>query len=435
MSFLDRRRAAALSGLTVRGRSFLAAGIATAGCAVVLGQQDLLRVSFLLLSLPLGCATVLGRVRYRLALARVVSPCRVETGGTARVNLELENLSPRTVRILLAEDRVPYSLGPAPRFLLPRLSGGQRATVSYPLCAERRGRYPVGPLRLRLTDPFGMCEITRSFTAVDPLMVVPRVCPLLPLTAGGAREGTGESTSRALTTTGEDDVSIREYRNGDDLRRVHWRSTARRGQLMVRQEEQSRHVRATVLLDVRAGAHSGDGVCGSFEWAVTATASVVAHLLEQQYAVRLLTDGRPAPWNPPSEGAGRVVDELAVLRTGPDESLARAADAVTREDGRQVLVAVLGRPDRESVCLLGAPGTLARTGIAVLLQTDRWGASGQEDAGQAGEGRAAAAELRVRGWTVVEAGPDDRIAQVWERAVLGNASRSSLPTGHATGRR
>ena len=64
---------------------------------------------------------------------------------------------------------------------------------------------------------------------------------------------------------GEDDVIPRAYRDGDELRRVHWRSTARYGELMVRREEQRWRNRATVLLDSRSISHMGTGAGSSFE--------------------------------------------------------------------------------------------------------------------------------------------------------------------------
>src|SRR5207342_617712 len=189
-----------------------------------LGQRDLLRVAALLIVLPLGCAVMLARARYRLSLTRTVTPARVTAGSTARVRLELQNLTRLSTRMLLAEDRVPYALGAPPRFVLDRLPGGRTAAVTYSLRSEVRGRYTVGPLRLRLTDPLGMCELTRSFTAADTLMVVPRVWPLGPVSAGGMWAAAGESLARTAAASGEDDIATREYREGDDLRRVHWRS-------------------------------------------------------------------------------------------------------------------------------------------------------------------------------------------------------------------
>jgi uncharacterized protein (DUF58 family) len=220
------RARAALSGLTTRGRSFLSAGVASGICAVVLGRQDLLRIAVLLLVLPLACVYMLTRAHYRIGLTRTTTPPRVSVGAPMRVRLELQNLAALRTRVLLAEDRVPPALGAPPRFVLDRMPGGQRAAVTYSLTASLRGRYPIGPLRLRVTDPFGMCELTRSFTGNDHVVVVPRLYPLVPLTAGGTWGGAGESLARAAAVSGEDDIATREYREGDDLRRVHWRSTA-----------------------------------------------------------------------------------------------------------------------------------------------------------------------------------------------------------------
>ena len=94
--------------------------------------------------------------------------------------------------------------------------------------SDVRGRYQLGPLSIRLTDPFGMCELTRSFTASDTLVVTPpvhaaaRTCALVRRVDRQRRE----PGPVAWPTRGEDDAATREYRQGDDLRRVHWRSTA-----------------------------------------------------------------------------------------------------------------------------------------------------------------------------------------------------------------
>jgi uncharacterized protein (DUF58 family) len=112
---------------------------------------------------------------------------------------------------------------------------------------------------------------------VDVLTVVPAVHPLPLIKLGGAWESGGERVSRSVAIRGDDDAATREYRNGDDLRKVHWRSTARVGKLMVRREERPWQARATLLLDTRADSHRGDGPGSSFEWAVSAIASVGAY--------------------------------------------------------------------------------------------------------------------------------------------------------------
>ncbi|HEV2089249.1 MAG TPA: DUF58 domain-containing protein, partial [Cryptosporangiaceae bacterium] len=269
---------AALGGLTTRGRSFLAAAAAAALSALVLGEGDLLRVAALLAALPLTAAAALALTRYRLSCTRLVEPHRVQAGSPARVSLRLENLSRLPSGVMLLEEQLPYALGGRPRFVLDRLRARQASTVSYALRADTRGRYDLGPLTVRLTDPFGLCSLTRSFTSTEKLVVTPAVSKLPAVRLAAERIGSGESRARSVAVHGEDDAAPREYRHGDDLRKVHWRSTARVGELMVRREEQPWHATATVLLDTRMGAHRGEGPTSSFEWAVGAAASIALHL-------------------------------------------------------------------------------------------------------------------------------------------------------------
>jgi uncharacterized protein (DUF58 family) len=406
----------ALSGLTTRGRSFISAGVASAICAVLLGQEDLLRVAVLLAALPLGCAAMLTRARYRIGLTRTVTPIRVSAGSPLRVRLELQNLARMTTRVLLAEDRVPYALGAPPRFVLDRMPGGQQAAVTYSLRAEVRGRYPIGPLRLRVADPFGMCELTRSFTGNDHVMVVPQLWPLTEMTGGGTWGGAGDSLARAAAVSGEDDIATREYREGDDLRRVHWRSTAKRGELMVRREEQPRQMRATVLLDTRARGHRGDGPASSFEWAVSAAASVAVHFTEVKHGVRLILDGRPTTWSNPHSGeaAGEMLDRMAVVGFGDDNALDAGIGLIGRTGGDGVVIAVLGDIDEEQAQKLAHIGHSGRPGIAILLRTEEWSVRATRVAHGPDSGRQRVlAILRNADWAVAEAGAGQSVTDVW----------------------
>jgi uncharacterized protein (DUF58 family) len=420
----------ALSGLTTRGRSFISAGVASVICAVLLGQEDLLRVAVLLAALPLGCAAMLTRARYRIGLTRTVTPVRVSAGSPLRVRLELQNLARLTTRVLLAEDRVPYALGAPPRFVLDRMPGGQQAAVTYSLRAEVRGRYPIGPLRLRVADPFGMCELTRSFTGNDHVMVVPQLWPLAPLTGGGTWGGAGDSLARAAAVSGEDDIATREYREGDDLRRVHWRSTAKRGELMVRREEQPRQMRATVLLDTRARGHRGDGPASSFEWAVSAAASVAVHFTGVKHGVRLVLDGRPSTWSNPHSGeaAGELLDRMAVVGFGEDNALDAGIAQIRRTGGDGVIVAVLGDIDEGKANQLAHLGHSGKPGIAILIRTEEWSARTTRTAeGHGSERQRMLTLLRDAGWAVAEAGAGQTVTDVW------NAGTGLTETIHGSG--
>ncbi len=241
----------ALRGLTTRGRAFVAAGITASLCALLLGQKDLLRVGILLVALPIVAALVVGRTRLRLQVRRSLAPDQVPVGTQATVELTLTNQGRMPAGLLLLEDRIPYVLGHRPRFVVDRVSPNWRRTVSYPVKSDVRGLFQVGPLMLTVADPFGLVETSRTFTRSQHLLVTPRVYRLPEVRLGADRAGSGENRPRAIASAGEEDATVREYRDGDDLRRVHWRSTARRGSLMVRREEQPWQSRCAIFLDAR----------------------------------------------------------------------------------------------------------------------------------------------------------------------------------------
>ncbi|MET9469252.1 DUF58 domain-containing protein [Streptomyces sp. NPDC006544] len=444
---------ASLAGLTTRGRSFLAAGVAAAFCAYVLGQSGLLRVGLLLAVLPLICVLALHRTRYRVSGSRRLTPVRVPAGAEARVQLRLDNTSRVPTGLLMLQDRVPYVLGPRPRFVLDRVEPGGRREVSYRVRSDLRGRYPLGPLQLRLTDPFGLVELTRSFAAHDTLTVIPRTEALPVVRLAGESSGYGDGSRRSLALAGEDDVIPRGYRRGDDLRRVHWRSTARYGELMVRREEQPQRSRATVLLDTRGLAYEGAGPDSAFEWAVSGAASALVHLLEQGYAVRLLTDtgdcvpreggGFTSGGQESAEAAGLMMDTLAVIGHSEGAGLSRAYDAVRGTGagggfggagGDGLLIAFFG--DLDDVQTELAARMCRRSGGAVAFVLDSADWSGQPPALARVMSRdlpspeERIARLRDAGWTALAAPPGVAFGELWR---LAGSAATDTGTGTASG--
>ncbi len=420
----------ALAALTTRGRAFLAAGVTTAVCAVLLGYDALLRVGVLAAAVPLLTAMMVSKARYRLRADRSVVPGRIAVGETATVSLQLANQGRLPMGLMLLEDRVPYALGTRPRFLVDHAGRRWVREVTYPVRSDTRGHYEVGPLSVRVSDPFGMIELVRTFSATTRLVVTPAVHALPLVGMSSEWSGTGDRRPRAFATGSAEDVTVREYRLGDDLRRVHWGSTARTGELMVRREEQPWQSRATVLLDTRLVAHEGSGPGSSLEWAVTAAASIAVHLARTGFAVRLLTDHpdvEASTWHDhtlsPQAQAGPVLDQLAVLTPSAHLRLTDATQAVTRQPG--LLVALLGRLDARDVpdvCRALPPGS---RGLAVLLDTDAWQRSRRRRAPAArrrtprrlhgAQVRQHAAMLAAAGWVTVTAGPRDPVPAVWQR--------------------
>ncbi|MBO1333402.1 DUF58 domain-containing protein [Streptomyces sp. VRA16 Mangrove soil] len=431
----------ALAGLTTRGRSFLAAGIAAAICAYVLGQSDLLRVGLLLAALPLVCAGVLYRTRYRVAGSRRLSPARVPASSEARVHLRIDNISRLPTGLLMLQDRVPYVLGPRPRFVLDRVEAGGRREVSYRVRSDLRGRYPLGPLQLRLTDPFGMCELTRSFAAYDTLTVIPRVEPLPPVRLTGEAKGYGDGRNRSLALAGEDDVIPRGYRYGDDLRRVHWRSTARYGELMVRREEQPQRSRCTVLLDTRDMAFQGAGPDSAFEWAVSGTASALVHMLERGFSVRLLTDtGSSVPGEgadgfagtsqESADAAGLMMDTLAVVDHSDMASLSSAYD-VLRSGNEGLLIAFFGDLDEAQASVVAKMRQRSGGAIAFLLDSETWAQGpGAQPAPRCAE---RLRMLQEAGWTAVAVPAGASLVDMWRQADRDRSGAHPSSTSTAGG--
>lgn len=415
-----------LGALTLRGRAFLAGGLTAIACAVVLGQSSLVRVGILVTLLPLASALFLARSRYRLALQREVSPRLVVAGQPATVSLTLTNEGRTPTGVLMLEEHVPYSLGARPRFVLEGIGHGWHRHVTYRLRSEVRGYHEVGPMTIRVTDPFGLVELGRAFHTTAPLTVTPRTTPLPPIPLGGAWSGAGDNRPRSFATGSAEDITVREYRSGDDLRRVHWRSSARLGELMVRREEQPWQSRATVVLDNRQSSHRGQGAASSLETAVTAAASVVVHLAQRGYTVRLVTAAGEDPttaWHSRDSRANTapLLEALAVV----DLEARRSMDTSwMAEAGQGLVVAVVGSLAPVDQPFMSRLHHHAATALALSLDVDAWTPhlppSGQESG----------AVLTACGWRAASLGPTDRLDSVWQD--LGR--QSARGTGSAPAR-
>jgi uncharacterized protein (DUF58 family) len=411
----------ALAAMTTRGRAFLAAGATAAVCALFLGQDELLRVGALLVLLPLVTAFFLGRARYRLGLVRTVTPTQVAAGQQARVQLDLTNDGRMPTGLLLLEDQLPYVLGTRPRFVIDQMGPRWRRTVGYVVRGDVRGKYSIGPMTVRLSDPFGLVELTRSFQSTSSLVVTPRVWPLPPIPLSGAWTGSGDNRPRAFASGSAEDVTVREYRRGDDLRRVHWRSSAHAGELMVRREEQPWQSRATVFLDNRRAAHRGSGAASSLEHAVAVTASVCVHLVQRGFLVRLVTAMGEEPGGSWHERGTLTADTAPLL-----ETLAVVTEVGQpqldmhwlQEVGHSgLLVAVLGGVGEYDKPALSRMRHSAASAMAIALDIDAWnrGTAG-------GDGSSSAAGwLKSQGWKAVTTHPREPVAQTWEG--LGRAGR------------
>jgi len=413
---------AALSGLTTRGRCLLAAGFAAGLCAVVLNERDLLRVAAFVVALPLLAAWLAQRARVGLHAARFLFPGRVQVGSAAEVRVELRSTGRLPTGGLLLEDAVPYALGSRPRFVVERLPRNAVTALRYPLKPVMRGVQQVGPLLARVTDPFGLAEFDRELAGRSRLVVVPRVVGLVGL-PGGSGMGAGDDGSiRLRAGQGEDDAVVRPYRHGDDLRKVHWRSTARRDELMVRVEERPWRGGTTVLLDHRQTAHRGAGPGSSLEWAVSLAASVCLHLHRFGHQVRLVgDDGRVLAGGSGDggHGDGVVLDALAALQPSH-----RREPAVGLDPGAgQEVIAILGACTPAAVDALVRNRPRGMRSLAVVVDVRAWAATTEDPAPDPEEARRL---LNAAGWGAVVARPATPMGQVWQELCHSAGNRGPV---------
>ena len=390
-----------LGALTVRGRSFVAAGAAAIACGVLIPEPDLVRIGLLLLALPVLSALGAGRARYRLSCVRTVSPPRLPAGQSASLTIRLTNVSRLRTGLLLAEDTVPYALGSRPRFVFEGIGAGGSRAFTYQLGSETRGRYTVGPLRVRVADSFGLVSITRAFTTTSVLTVTPRIIPLAKPPVGGFWLGDSELGRRSISASGDDDVAPRAYHTGDSLHRVHWRSTARYGELMVRREEQHWRNTASLFLDTRRGSYS----TAMFELAVSAAASIGVHLAGEGFDARFVT----AEGEVRANGAFRdtLLDTLAVIRPSRTASIEAGTQALSSAGG-QVMAVIGDMPAAQARELAAARRGAA--GVAIVLAEE-------------GTGMEAAHVLAASGWRVAVAHDAARLTAAWQQ--LQGVSRAA----------
>ncbi|QLQ15288.1 MAG: DUF58 domain-containing protein [Micropruina sp.] len=222
----------------------------------------------------------------------------------------------------------------------------------------------------------------------------------------------GEAAALRSGLVGPDDALIREYRPRDDVRRIHWPSTARTGSLMVRREERAWDPSALVVLDSRRSAHRGQGPDSSFEWAVSAAASIGLHLIQAGFTVEL-ADAAGATSSSGSVRAGHghaLLDHLTDVALTDATSLSAALEAGTRRSRAQLLVAVLGALSPTDALTLGL-GRRDRRLCWTMLAPRVWPAD--EPA------QDALAVLRQDGWQVVTNAQKLGVAAAWQALDAG----------------
>ncbi len=325
---------------TTRGWAALGAGIALIVLWVVFGERLMLGVGlFLVLAIGGGIAYVRSTVP-NVGVSRLLTPFQVHDGDRAIVEVTLS--TSRRIPQAVVLDEVS-GLGTA-RFVADRVEPRVPMVARYEVLCRPRGVYTVGPAIVQVRDPLALSEAGGAAGKIDRLVVYPAVEDLEGLPLGRGHDPT-VNTSRASFshTGGEDFFTLREYQQGDDLRQVHWPSSAKRDELMIRQLETPWQTRALVLLDRRQAVYPDSE---AFEHAVRGVASVFRHLFRHGYTPTLWTGNGSGIVVGNGEGYEIAMEELAAVQPAPVLDLVTALTRLRRTGvAGGVLILVTGAPD------------------------------------------------------------------------------------------
>ncbi len=337
--------------LTLQGRLTLLTAVGLLLAGRLFGTIELYVLGAVLMVLVAITVVGVSLTRIRIDVSRELHPPRVHAGTPSRVEVKVQNQSSGRSPLLSLHDAVSGTRGA--RLLVGPLAPGESARAAYRLPTDRRGILTVGPLQVELADPFGLARATLTASGASDLTVYPRVDEIepLPLTTGNDPLA-GAEHPNSLGRGGEDFYALRDYVVGDDLRRVHWPSTARHDDLMVRQDELPWQGRATVLVDVRASTNTAE----SLELVISAAASLVASSARRQDLVRLVsTDGADSGFAAGHAHVEAIMEHLASVEATNEAAFQRVLDRLARGapgGALVVVVALAGQAELERLARL-----------------------------------------------------------------------------------
>jgi len=368
--------------LGIAGTAFIAGGR-------VLGLRELFPIGFTAVLLVLISWVFVALSPIPVAAARRLAPQRIHAGTPGRVDLDLTCVGSRSTPVLSARD--PFDGGRRhARFRVAPLRPGQTIHSAYRVPTDRRGVFLVGPLQMTRTDPLGLLERTVAVVPADTLTVYPPIDRIaaLPHTRGQDPRG-GTIARPALGAGGDDFYALRPYVMGDDLRRVHWASSARLDDLMIRQDELPWQGRVVVCVDVRSEVHTE----ATFEAAMSAAASICVACASGHVEVRLVGSDtidtgfgagrghievileRLAGWKPDDDRSRTLTRALARLSGGRDAGLAVITTARAGTPGFQAAARTRRGPTGTTIVVFddGSSAPLQASGAMVLRCSGRNG--------------------------------------------------------------
>jgi uncharacterized protein (DUF58 family) len=262
------------------------------------------------------------------------------------------------------------------------ISLGPRATRSWRTVSEctRRGLYSVGPARITTSDLFGLFRRSRTFGTPEQVLVYPRAIELPRFWAPPAMLAGEARVRRPAYSVTPNAASVRKYQPGDSYSRIHWRSTARTGELMVKLFELDPASDVWIVLDLQKDAQAGWGDDSTDEHGVVLATSLAKFFLLANRSVGFLAIGKRLHLQEPERGIGqymRILEELALAEAGGEVALGELLNAEGRRFGRRTTIIVVTPSTDEG--WVGSMQLLATRGVklaAVVMEPGTFGGEG-----------------------------------------------------------
>jgi len=235
---------------TKGGWLLLIGGLLTAASGRLLGPIEFLVAGIVAVSAVALAVAVRSVRKSTVVVSRRLSASRVEAGKPIQVDLHVANSGRHKSPLLRLHDSISDTRGV--RLSLAPIAVEDATVASYRLPTTRRGLIRIGPIEMVDTDPAGLARRSHTFATTATLLVHPPIEAVPEVRIlNGHDPMMGDQQRQALGISDEEFDGLREYQPGDDLRKVHWPSSARHDELLVRQFQPPRHGRLTIVIDTR----------------------------------------------------------------------------------------------------------------------------------------------------------------------------------------
>lgn len=346
------------------GWSITAIALVCLAAFPALGWHELLVCAAIGLTILIcGIVMSLGNTTFQSALS--VSDDHIAVGDTVKVNVNISNPSKRPTASVIAN----LPMGTAhQRFRIPSLAPGKSKDKKVEFRAMARAILPVGPLTISKGDPFGIVRHEQSLSESVNVFIHPKTILLNTLDSGVFRDLEGSPSGQVV----DDDLDfygLREYRNGDDIRNVHWLSSAKTGSLTVRQYEATKRTDTSITLSINPADYPTED---EFELAISAAASIGAECLAEDRPLSIQASKDSLTTHSPT----LLLDWMSGIKPDPDENPNLAHATLRTSPGASFYFFIIGSGvklerlrriatalSHESVCIMLRIDALATNGI------------------------------------------------------------------------